>query len=291
MNYDNLRKIVNEITDIVHKERNVVIGFLLFFIGIQGLKYYFDNVYKQFDAIQIEKIDIPKSEQFYYQKKDANDKEGNSTPRITRLFVFDPNTVNIDDLLTLGFPPKTAYGLVHWREKGKVFKSKEDVQKVYGLPSDFFQKIAPYISISAPFQQYNQGSKPDKPRIIDINTASAEDWEILPGIGSSYARRIMKFRDILGGFYAIDQVAETFNLPDSSFQKCKPFLTFKTNNIKKLNVNTATHEDLSAHPYISINQANAIIKERPIYGEDDLYEIYQFQDKAKTKKLLPYLTF
>ncbi|MFY7862267.1 MAG: ComEA family DNA-binding protein, partial [Chitinophagales bacterium] len=166
MNYENLKKILNEITDIVLKERKVVLGFLVFFTGIHGLKYYFDNIYAQCDSIQIEKIAIPTSEQFYFQKNDAKYKEVHSAPTITRLFAFDPNTVSVDDLLTLGFPPKTAYGLVHWREKGKVFRSKEDVQKVYGLPTDFFQKIAPYISISSSFQSQNQNSKPDKPRNI-----------------------------------------------------------------------------------------------------------------------------
>ena len=88
----------------------------------------------------------------------------------------------------------------------------------------------------------------------------------LPGIGNKLALRIVNFRDKLGGFYSIDQIGETYGLPDSVFRKIKPFLKLETNLVKKININTATKDEMKSHPYIKWNLANAIVEYRNQHG-------------------------
>jgi len=101
---------------------------------------------------------------------------------------------------------------------------------------------------------------------VDVNTADTSAFIALPGIGNKLALRIVNFRDKLCGFYSIDQIGETYGLPDSVFRKIKPFLRFETNLVKKFNINTATKEEMKSHPYLKWNLANAIVEYRNQHG-------------------------
>ncbi|MEJ7821464.1 MAG: helix-hairpin-helix domain-containing protein, partial [Chitinophagaceae bacterium] len=100
----------------------------------------------------------------------------------------------------------------------------------------------------------------------------------LPGIGSKLAQRIIAFRSKLGGFYSVDQIKETFGLPDSTFVKIKPQLSVSSSTIKKINLNTATLDEMRSHPYLRYNVANAIIQYRIQHGN--------FSTVAEIKKIM-----
>jgi competence protein ComEA len=70
----------------------------------------------------------------------------------------------------------------------------------------------------------------------------------------------------LGGFYSVDQIAEIYGLPDSSFKKIKPFLKLESTPFKKFNINTASKDEMKSHPYIKWNLANAIVEYRNQHG-------------------------
>ena len=129
--------------------------------------------------------------------------------------------------------------------------------------------------------------------IVDINLADTSALIALPGIGSKLASRIISFREKLGGFFAVEQVGETFGLPDSSFQKLKKYLVVNTNSVRKININTASLDILKAHPYIRYAIANAIIAYRsehgPFYRIDDIKKIHVITAEL-FNKLLPYLS-
>ncbi|MEO7045836.1 MAG: helix-hairpin-helix domain-containing protein, partial [Ferruginibacter sp.] len=124
------------------------------------------------------------------------------------------------------------------------------------------------------------------------NEADSTAYIDLPGIGPSFARRIINFRNRLGGFYSIDQVAETFGLPDSTFQKIKPYLQLSNEPVKKININTASMEELKAHPYIRWQLANLIIQYKTQHGPykkiDDIKKI-MVVDEDTFNKVAPYL--
>ncbi len=128
--------------------------------------------------------------------------------------------------------------------------------------------------------------------ITDINLADSTDWSRLPGIGEKLASRIVHFREKLGGFYRVEQVGETFGLPDSVFQKIKPSLRLNSVSLHQIDLNQATKEILQAHPYIRWQIAKWIIDYRRQHGRfqtvDELLQLGQL-DQSLFEKLKPYL--
>ncbi|WP_440132694.1 ComEA family DNA-binding protein [Chitinophaga sancti] len=94
---------------------------------------------------------------------------------------------------------------------------------------------------------------------VDINRADSAAWESLKGIGPVLAARITRFRDKLGGFYAISQIRETYGLPDSTFNKIQPYLRLNAVSLKKLDLNSADEQTLAQHPYIRYKLARLIV--------------------------------
>lgn len=223
------------------------------------------------------------------------------------LFPFDPNTLSKEGWKKLGLRDKTIQTIQNYLSKGGHFKKPEDFQRVYGLKKDEYERLAPYIKIetattdnarlveSKNFPGNNPNPAGQRPvyNLVNINTADTTAFISLPGIGSKLANRIVNFRNKLGGFYAIEQMRETFGLPDSTFQKIKPYLLLENIAVKKININTATLDELKAHPYIRYNIANAIVAYRNEHGlfstMEDLKKIMIITDELH-KKIIPYLS-
>ena len=217
------------------------------------------------------------------------------------LFEFDPNTLSPEGWKKLGLRDKTINTIQNYLSKGGKFKAPEDVKKIYGLFPNEYERIAPYIRISNNATTNNETiyksinttkSNSNTYRIIEINTADTSDFISLPGIGSKLAWRIVNFRDKLGGFHNINQIAETYGLPDSTFQKIKSYLKLTDPNVKKININTATVDELKTHPYIRYQLARPIVAYREQHGlfskPEDLKKIMIVTDEVFLK-IAPYL--
>ncbi|MEO5500267.1 MAG: helix-hairpin-helix domain-containing protein [Ginsengibacter sp.] len=221
---------------------------------------------------------------------------------------FDPNTISESGWIQMGIRPKTAATIRNYISKGGKFKSPEDLRKIYGLSPEIADKLIPFITIvpnekdsreiyaSRPYLNQNYPSQNYKTRVINsvnINLADTSEWIALPGIGSKLSQRIIAFRDKLGGFYSIDQVGETFLLPDSTFQKIKPFLIFDNSPLKKININLASLDEMKIHPYLRYNIANVIVQYRNQHGDfkniSDVKKIVIITDEIYNK-VAPYLT-
>lgn len=236
------------------------------------------------------------SKKYYYNNKTGGE-----------LFYFDPNTLSKNGWQKLGIRDKTIQIIQNYLAKGGHFKKPEDLQRIYGLHPDQYERLAPFIKIeivssandqgSFARSEYPEGNKRDFKHVvqgpININTADTSGFISLQGIGSKLAGRIISFRDKLGGFYSVDQIKETFGLPDSTFQKIKPYLAVENIAVKKININTATIDELKAHPYIRYNIANGIVAYRNQHGPfgtmEDLKKIMLLSENAY-QKITPYLT-
>lgn len=218
-----------------------------------------------------------------------------------RLFPFDPNTLSLEGWQQLGLRERTARTILNYRGKGGRFRRPEDPQKIWGLPPGFYERVAPLIRL--PEQQAAAGYEVPRreaaragqiervPPPVDVNRSDSADWIALPGIGERLARRILNFREKLGGFWRIEQVAETYGLPDSTFRAIRPRLVL-SGGVRKLPVNTATKEELKNHPYLRWTGANALVNYRTQHGPfkslDELKNISLFSDSLY-QQLLPYL--
>lgn len=160
--------------------------------------------------------------------------------------------------MRLGVKPQTAQTILKYRSKGGRFRKPEDLKNIWGLSPMLAEQLIPYVRIAtepafgskAPERIYPDRVIPTSPVMLDINQSDSAAWEALPGIGPALARRIIRFRNMLGGFYCVDQVAETFGLPDSTFQRIRNRLQCRTPELNKIPVNDASLDQLKQHPYI-----------------------------------------
>ncbi len=221
------------------------------------------------------------------------------------LFYFDPNTLSINGWQKLGLRNKTINTIQNFLKKGGSFKRPEDLQKIYGLKNEEYEMVNPFVRIEVSSKKIdalnpaqaieNTPPKNFTPRysIIDINSADTTAYISLPGIGSKLAARIINFRNMLGGFYSINQIAETYGLPDSTFQKIKQYLKLENSSVKKININTATVEELKSHPYIKYSLANPIVAYRNEHGPfskvDDIKKVMVMTEEVYIK-IVSYLS-
>lgn len=239
----------------------------------------------------------------YQFDKRSNSKETNAP---IKLFPFDPNTITDVEWKRLGLRDKTIRTIRNYLNKGGQFRKPADVQKIYGLFPDEYTRLEPFIKIeeknrthpystelNATNTTYTNKENRYNNLLVDINTADSTALIALPGIGSKLAGRILNFRSKLGGFYSIAQVAEIYGLPDSTFQKIKKYLILENTSLNKININTASIEELKAHPYIKWKIANPLVNYRVEHGPfkniEDVKKIMVI-DNETYEKIAPYLT-
>ncbi|MGZ3751143.1 MAG: ComEA family DNA-binding protein [Mucilaginibacter sp.] len=130
--------------------------------------------------------------------------------------------------------------------------------------------------------------------VVELNAADSAMLTSLPGIGPSFARRIINYRARLGGFYRKEQLKEVFGLDSSTYFALQAQVKADPSHIKKININSVTFEGLSHFPYLSYKQMNAIIQFREQHGEyvsiNDMKNI-AILDEGILRKIEPYLAF
>ncbi len=125
---------------------------------------------------------------------------------------------------------------------------------------------------------------------IAINTADTTELTKIPGIGSYYAKAIVRYREHLGGFANIQQLEEIENFPTSALV----YIHIDTEHIRKLNINQLSLSQLRKHPYLNYYQAKAICDYRRMRGPlKSLEELRLLKDfpPAEIERLQPYVTF
>ena len=126
--------------------------------------------------------------------------------------------------------------------------------------------------------------------VIDLNASDTTMLKKVPGIGSYYARKVVAYRERLGGFFSTDQLFEIEGFPEEAVD----FLTCNGTVVKKLNVNQLSQSQLRKHPYIGFYQAKAITDYRrlkgPLHSFDDLRLLPDFSQEV-IDRLSPYVEF
>jgi len=205
---------------------------------------------------------------------------------------FDPNIADYNQLIQFGFNRFQANNLIEYRKKAGVFKTKNDLMKIYGVDSSFFKTIENHIQIDvleeSPVTTLN-------PVLFHVELNSADSTELLKlnGIGSVFANRILKYRDRLGGFYSTSQLLEVYNFSEETFRKIENSISADTLLIKKTRLNFAEYTDLIRHPYFSKKQVEAVLKYRQKNGPfKDILQIKDndLVDSETFSRIRPYLT-
>ncbi len=186
------------------------------------------------------------------------------------LFAFDPNEISVEDAVKLGIPVKIAKRLALYREKGGKFKQPNDLKKLYGLNEKTFEKLKSYIVI-AERKEIKPSTTPEKRNpskkvLVDINLADSVSLVSINGVGPATARKIIRFRNALGGFHSKIQLKEIYGMRDSIYALIENQIIVDSSSVNKININTIAIVDLKKHAYINHQVANAIVNYRTKHG-------------------------
>lgn len=112
-----------------------------------------------------------------------------------------------------------------------------------------------------------QRASPEKGRkLLDINSCDSSSLVELPGIGPVLSVRIIKYRNLIGGYLSPDQLREVYGLSDETFARIRSGLYADTSRIRKIRINEAGYGELARHPYFQKGEAGAVIRYREEKG-------------------------
>lgn len=215
------------------------------------------------------------------------------TPRAEQqveLFAFDPNTVDSAQMLRLGIKPRIASNIIKYRNKGGRFTSADDFGKIYGISTEQLEQLRPYITIAP--QTPPMAEAPSIYSSIDINNADTTALKAI--VSPSLAKRIVGYRNLLGGFANVAQLSEIKGITPKQLSTLEQYITIDTTRINAINVNTASIDRLKRHPYINFYQARDIIElrkaKRQLKHIDELKHLDSFST-TDLERLTPYLIF
>ena len=164
-------------------------------------------------------------------------------------FAFDPNTVSVEDLQRLGLSERQAASIENYRSKGGRFRTKADFQKMYVVSDTLFARLEPFIDIPK----------------LELNTADSTALVSLRGIGPYYARKILAYRDRLGGFYDKTQLLEIDGIDSERYEGLSDDITVDPAKIRPLDIWHASDSLLARHPYLGAKGARSIVRYRQLY--------------------------
>ena len=220
------------------------------------------------------------------------------------LAAFDPNSADSIDFLQRGLSPFIAHTILQYRRAGGKFRTADDFSRVYGLSSEEFKILKPYIRIAEVFRRkqdtlhavkkmrkdtlavykYPEGT------LVDLNEADTTELKKIPGIGSGIARMIVAYRNRLGGFYDTAQLKEVDYVNEGMLKWFK----LENASIHRINANKAGLDKLRSHPYMNFYKAKVIMEYRRKKGklkslsQLSLYEEFTEKD---LERLSYYLAF
>ena len=260
------------------------------------------------------------------QLASAEEESEKTTDRTTsEIFVFNPNTLSDSGYLALGFSENEIKTLRNYQKAGAEFIVKTDFKKLFFVDEQLYSDLETFIDLPDTYQKKTSDSKTDfykteyspkdysrkhepikwsdttlvanyeyKPYTCDLNRADTTELKKLPYIGSFYAREIIRYRDELGGYHSLAQLLELYKMTPETIDKFAENVTIDKSKIKKINVNIATAQELSAHPYVDFALANKIISRRETeksFKNLDQLCATGLVNAELCVKLAPYLSF
>ncbi len=240
---------------------------------------------------------------------ESNDyKSSDATEESISDVMLDVNQPDSLSFIQAGMKPWIYTRMRKYQKAGGQISSTEDLKKIYGISEEMivkneqnfiFSEKASKSEIKKREQPTWQATSQDAKKIaeaeyalftLDVNTLDSSAWRKLRGIGPAYAKRIVRYRSALGGFVVIEQVAETFGLPDSVYQSILPHLKLIRPH-ERIDLTVVTTERLARHPYISFKEAKVIISylERHPDMQDatELKRCYGIS-RERLERMLPY---
>ena len=244
-------------------------GIFLLVLLIVGLLCVYFFVDFSSDEFEFDNRDIAK-----FQKEIDSLKLVEIESRKPKIYPFNPNFITDYKGYTLGMTNDEIDRLLQFRKQDKWINSAKQFQQVTKVSDSLFNEISPYFK----FPEWVTNPKPKKsftyqnntPKTfaqkIDLNTATASQLQRVNGIGKKLSERIIKYRNkFVGGFIADVQLQDVYGLTPEVIERVTNEFTVKTpRQIQKLNLNTATSDELVTIQHIDYEIAYNIVEQRTL---------------------------
>jgi competence protein ComEA len=245
-------------------ERNGVIGLVVIIVFILAAPSIYNSIFpsKPFN-ISVETIFAKELPTQY-----------NTDVTKAGLFSFNPNIATRDELEALGFSDKNIETIKRYLGKGGKFKKPEDLNKIYGIRPDLVEKLMPFFVVNKPGENSQSIIVSDSAVIrkkynnqpVELNSADTNMLIALYRIGPGMARRMVDYRDKLGGFLSLNQLLEIYGFDEDILYDLKGKMYVDASKAKIFELNTVTIDELKTHPYFKYKLSNAIVNYRAQHG-------------------------
>lgn len=279
-------------------QRKGIFALMLLIVVLQ-LAYFF------VDFSVVPKDDEQKQKWLSLQSE-VDSLKNTSKNKSEKIFLFNPNFITDYKGYKLGMSVAEIDRLLEFRKTNQFVNSADEFQKVTKISDSLLNVISPLFKFpdwvnnrkeKKEFEKFPSKAfaKKEKIILIDINQATKEDLIKIYGIGEAISLRILKQKEVLGGFVSMDQMSDVWGLSPEVIENLNShFKIISLPEFKKIDVNNASLKELSQFYYFRYALAKEIITYRSMNGDfkniEDLTKIKGFPvDKAKTIAL--YLDF
>ena len=275
------------------KEWNGMVVLVILIALVLALPYAYQLFAK--DTTKINEKDFDKAVALLSKIK--ADSSADKTPSDEKLanpvlFDFNPNNLSEAQWKQLGLSERQIKIIKNYVSKGGHFYSNTDLQKIYGITPDDYKRLEPYIDI--PQKEEYVSNKLKAGATVEINAADSAKLTEVRGIGPSFAMRIIRYRDRLGGFCQKEQLKDVYGVDSAKYAEIKDQLTINPAVVTKLKINSISFESLRQFPYLTYKQVNAVIEYRTQHGNynsiNDIAAIAIITPEI-LHKIEPYLSF
>ena len=279
-------------------QRKGIFALLFFIIALQFAYFFVD--------FSIPTNEDPEEQKWLSLQPQVDSMKMDIANKRPKMYLYNPNFITDYKGYKLGMSVDEIDRLLAFRKENKYVNSSQEFQNVTKISDSLLNVMAPYFKFPdwvnnrkkyKEFKKYpNQAfAKKEKIVLIDINQATKEDLIKIYGIGEAISVRILKQKEVLGGFVSMEQMKDVWGLSPEVIENLNTH--FKVSvfpNFKKIDVNNATLKELSQFYYFRYALAKEIVTYRSMRGNikniEDLTKIKGFPvDKAKIIDL--YLDF
>lgn len=220
---------------------------------------------------------------------------------------FNPNKISLEKWVELGFSKRQAEIIIKYKLKLGGFTSLEQLQKCYVISDEKFKELKSFLiinsvpAVTSRIDSLQRRKKIDvKPKVSivkqDINIADTAQLKKIYGIGDKLARRILKYRSLLGGFVTEKQIFEVYGFLDTLLvaRVWQRFYIKESPSLITIDLHEADFKTLTKHPYITSKMANSLLEFQNMFGkirDTNRLQQLEYWDKDRVKRLSPYIKF
>lgn len=215
----------------------------------------------------------------------------------SKSYSYNPNYITDFKGYTLGMSPEEIDRLLEFRAKDQWINSANQFQEVTKVSDSLLAVLSPFfkfpdwVANPKPKSNWVDYSKNPKPKNytaktytqkLDLNTATAQELQRVNGIGEKLSDNIIKYRNkFKGGFISEIQLEDIYGLtPEVIVRITNDFAVKTPRQVEKLNLNSATKDQLVTIQHIDYEIAHYIIEQRTLRegfkAFDELLQVKKF---------------